>query len=124
MVFVLIMSVQVCNEMMNEVHAYILYLCRQLMWLPEELMFLKLIWLFKVKFILFDIVTHTHTNNTHTHNTHTVGPPPSGIDYYVHRSGRTGRKGQSGQSVLVLVHNDFSSRFLIDPREFLSQVNY
>lgn len=31
-----------------------------------------------------------------------VDPPPSGLDFYIHRSGRTGRKGQSGRSILLL----------------------
>ena len=61
-------------------------------------------------------------SHTHTH-THTVGPPPSGIDFYIHRSGRTGRKGQIGQSILVLVDGDNSSKFTIDPDDFLRQVN-
>ncbi len=54
--------------------------------------------------------------------TYTVGPPPSGIDFYIHRSGRTGRKGQIGQSILVLVDGDNSSKFIIDPDDFLRQV--
>ncbi|XP_064387365.1 DEAD-box ATP-dependent RNA helicase CshA-like [Halichondria panicea] len=51
-----------------------------------------------------------------------VGPPPSGIDFYIHRSGRTGRKGQIGQSILVLVDGDNSSKFTIDPDDFLRQM--
>jgi len=31
-----------------------------------------------------------------------VDPPPNGIDFYIHRSGRTGRKGQAGRSIIVL----------------------
>ena len=30
-----------------------------------------------------------------------VEPPPSGIEYYIHRAGRTGRKGQPGLAILV-----------------------
>ena len=41
-----------------------------------------------------------------------IDPPPSGIDYYVHRSGRTGRKGQPGTSLLLLEQNRESEEFL------------
>ena len=30
-----------------------------------------------------------------------VEPPPSGLEYYIHRTGRTGRKGQPGLAILV-----------------------
>lgn len=30
-----------------------------------------------------------------------VEAPPSGVDYYIHRSGRTGRAGRVGKSVLI-----------------------
>ncbi len=39
-------------------------------------------------------------------------PPPSGVDYYVHRSGRTGRGGQPGTSILLLRPSRESSDFL------------
>ncbi len=41
-----------------------------------------------------------------------IDPPPSGVDYYVHRSGRTGRKGQPGTSLLLLQRNRESEEFL------------
>ncbi len=37
---------------------------------------------------------------------------PSGVDYYVHRSGRTGRQGQVGTSILLLCPSRESSDFL------------
>jgi superfamily II DNA/RNA helicase len=43
-----------------------------------------------------------------------VDPPPSGIDYYIHRSGRTGRKGLVGTSMLLLSHDRASDEFLRD----------
>ena len=30
-----------------------------------------------------------------------VEPPPNGLEYYIHRTGRTGRKGQPGLAILV-----------------------
>ncbi|XP_062514875.1 DEAD-box ATP-dependent RNA helicase CshA-like [Corticium candelabrum] len=30
-----------------------------------------------------------------------VGPPPSGTDYYIHRTGRTGRAGRQGRAILI-----------------------
>ena len=39
-------------------------------------------------------------------------PPPNGVEYYIHRSGRTGRKGQSGTSVLLLSKSRESEEFL------------
>ena len=38
-----------------------------------------------------------------------VHVPPSGIEYYIHRAGRTGRMGKPGKSVLLL-HNEPESR--------------
>ena len=35
-----------------------------------------------------------------------VEPPPNGIDYYIHRTGRTGRKGQPGLAILVYSGGD------------------
>lgn len=35
-----------------------------------------------------------------------VGIPPSGVDFYIHRSGRTGRKGLSGKTILVYSPDD------------------
>ncbi len=37
-----------------------------------------------------------------------VGSPSQGIDYYIHRSGRTGRAGRIGTSVLINNHRDDS----------------
>jgi len=30
-----------------------------------------------------------------------VGIPPNGVEFYIHRSGRTGRKGQVGKTILL-----------------------
>lgn len=30
-----------------------------------------------------------------------VEAPPNGVDYYIHRSGRTGRAGRVGRSVMI-----------------------
>ena len=53
-----------------------------------------------------------------------VDPPPSGLDFYIHRSGRTGRKGQSGRSVMVL-SSDFRHRGgnEMNPEAFLRDVS-
>ena len=41
-----------------------------------------------------------------------VEPPPSGADYYIHRSGRTGRKGLPGTSIIILPYTNTSRDFL------------
>lgn len=41
-----------------------------------------------------------------------IEPPPSGIDSYIHRSGRTGRKGLPGTSILLLSSSYDSQYFL------------
>ena len=43
-----------------------------------------------------------------------VDPPPSGIDFYIHRSGRTGRKGLSGTSILLLTPSLTTNDFFRD----------
>ena len=46
-----------------------------------------------------------------------IDPPPNGVDYYIHRSGRTGRKGQTGTSLLLLQRNRESEEFLFQLRK-------
>lgn len=36
----------------------------------------------------------------------TVDPPPNGVDFYIHRAGRTGRKGQPGRAVILYSDSD------------------
>ena len=47
-------------------------------------------------------------------------PPPSGVDYYIHRSGRTGRKGQSGTSIILLSRSRESKDFLFHLQRFIN----
>ena len=49
--------------------------------------------------------------------------PPSGVDFYIHRSGRTGRKGQPGRAILVYSESH-SSRFGgMGAHDFFKQVS-
>ena len=42
-----------------------------------------------------------------------IEPPPSGIDSYIHRSGRTGRKGLPGTSILLLSSSSYDSQYFL-----------
>ena len=35
-----------------------------------------------------------------------VDPPPNGVDFYIHRAGRTGRKGQPGKAIILYSDSD------------------
>ena len=35
-----------------------------------------------------------------------VDPPPNGVDFYIHRAGRTGRKGQPGRAIVLYSDSD------------------
>jgi len=35
-----------------------------------------------------------------------VEPPPNGVDFYIHRAGRTGRKGKPGRAILLYSDRD------------------
>ena len=35
-----------------------------------------------------------------------VDPPPNGVDFYIHRAGRTGRKGQPGRAIILYSDSD------------------
>lgn len=49
-----------------------------------------------------------------------VDPPPSGVDFYIHRSGRTGRKGLAGTSVLLLSPSLATGDFLRELRKVVT----
>ena len=48
-----------------------------------------------------------------------VEQPPSGVDYYIHRSGRTGRKGDKGTSILLLSPSFQSQEFLAELKQLV-----
>lgn len=48
-----------------------------------------------------------------------VEPPPSGVDFYIHRSGRTGRKGLPGKCILLASPSRACNDFLRDLRRFV-----
>ena len=50
-----------------------------------------------------------------------VEPPPNGLEYYIHRTGRTGRKGQPG--LAFLVYSGGENAHGIDADELLRQVS-
>ena len=50
-----------------------------------------------------------------------VEPPPNGLEYYIHRTGRTGRKGQPG--LAFLVYSGGENTHGIDADELLRQVS-
>ena len=49
-----------------------------------------------------------------------VEPPPNGLEYYIHRTGRTGRKGQPG--LAILVYSGGENVHGIDAGDLLRQV--
>ena len=48
-----------------------------------------------------------------------MGVPPNGVDFYVHRSGRTGRKGLPGKTVLV-----YSKYYDLGVKDLLRDVSF
>ena len=48
----------------------------------------------------------------------TVGLPPNGVDFYIHRSGRTGRKGLPGKTILLHSRNDPQLRYFLKDVSF------
>ena len=50
--------------------------------------------------------------------------PPSGIEYYIHRAGRTGRMGKPGKSVLLLHSEPESRQFLRQLKRLSAKLTY
>lgn len=52
-----------------------------------------------------------------------VGPPPTGTDYYIHRTGRTGRAGRPGQSILIYTRDPQHLDFVAEVSELIEVEN-